>query len=217
MTNAVVTRFNTTTRAANEAEGLDEREVVRFFNKRVLVGEFDIEDISRDGWEESLPAFIANTKGGDPRKTPVALADVLDFLGEEASDEEDEEADGGSIVPTKYRILYGAAQNCGDEMARELTGYVTLERASKANPDGGLDLPKLREVAAANGIADKLAKWEDRGLNGGLLRMNTSNVLRGMLRRGEQVVVGKRTWAANPALAEARAAKKSRAKKSTKA
>lgn len=206
MTNAVVTRFNTTTR--NDEDG--EREVVRFFNKRVLVGEFDIDDISRDDWEEALPNFIANTKGGDPRKTPVALADVLDFLGEEASDEEDEEADGGSIVPTKYRILYGAPQNCGDEMALELTGYVTLERASKKNPDGGLDRARLREVAEANGIADKLAKWDDRGLNGGLLRMNVSNVLRGMLRRGEQVVVGKRVWAADPKKAEAKAAKKTR-------
>lgn len=211
MTNAVVTRFNTTTR--NDDDG--EREVVRFFNKRVLVGEFDIEDITCDDWEEALSNFIANTKSGDPRKSPVELTAVLDFLGEETSGE-DEEADSGSIVPEKYRVIYGAAQNCGDEMAIELTGYVTLERASKANPDGGLDRARLREVADANGIADKLAKWEDRGLNGGLLRMNVSNVLRGMLRRGEEVRVSKRVWAANPALAEAKAAKKSRAKKFTK-
>lgn len=215
MTNAVVTRFNTFTRADEDGE----REVIRFFNKRTLVGEFDIDDIARDDWEEALPNFIANTKGGDPRKTPVDLTAVMDFLGEEASDEEDEEADGGSIVPTKYRILYGAQQNCGDEMAQTLTAYVTLERATKKNPDGGLDRAKLREVASDNGIADKLAKWEDRGLNGGLLRMNTSNVLRGMLRRGEQVKVGPTLWEANPALAEKKAAKKARkstAKKSTK-
>jgi len=205
MTNAVVTRFNTTTR--NDEDG--EREVVRFFNKRVLVGEFDIDDIQREDWEETLPEFIANTKAGDPRKTPVDLTAVMDFLGEEAS-EEDEEVDGGSIVPVKYRILYGAAQNCGDDMAQTLTAYVTLERATKKNPDGGLDRAKLREVAADNGIADKLAKWEDRGLNGGLLRMNVSNVLRGMLRRGEQVKVGSTVWEANPALAEAKAAKKTR-------
>lgn len=212
MTNAVVTRFNTTTR--NDEDG--EREVVRFFNKRVLVGEFDIDDIQREDWEETLPEFIANTKAGDPRKTPVDLTAVMDFLGEEAS-EEDEEVDGGSIVPVKYRILYGAAQNCGDDMAQTLTAYVTLERATKKNPDGGLDRAKLREVAADNGIADKLAKWEDRGLNGGLLRMNVSNVLRGMLRRGEQVKVGSTVWEANPALAEAKAAKKARKSTAKKA
>lgn len=212
MTNAVVTRFNTTTR--NDEDG--EREVVRFFNKRVLVGEFDIDDIQREDWEETLPEFIANTKAGDPRKTPVDLTAVMDFLGEGAS-EEDEEVDGGSIVPVKYRILYGAAQNCGDDMAQTLTAYVTLERATKKNPDGGLDRAKLREVAADNGIADKLAKWEDRGLNGGLLRMNVSNVLRGMLRRGEQVKVGSTVWEANPALAEAKAAKKARKSTAKKA
>lgn len=208
MTNAVVTRFNTTTR--NDEDG--EREVVRFFNKRVLVGEFDINDIARDDWEETLPTFIANTKGGDPRKTPVELTAVMDFLGEEASDEEDED-EGGSIVPTKYRILYGSAQNCGDDMAIALTAYVTLERATKKNPDGGLDRAKLREVAKVNGIEAKLAKWEDRGLNGGLLRMNTSNVLRGMIRNGLEVRVGSEVWKADPSKAEAKAAKKPRAKK----
>lgn len=208
MTNAVVTRFNTTTR--NDEDG--EREVVRFFNKRVLVGEFDIDDIARDDWEETLPNFIANTKGGDPRKTPVDLTAVMDFLGEEASDEEDED-EGGSIVPTKYRILYGSAQNCGDDMAIALTAYVTLERATKKNPDGGLDRAKLREVAKVNGIEAKLAKWEDRGLNGGLLRMNTSNVLRGMIRNGLEVRVGSEVWKADPSKAEAKAAKKPRAKK----
>lgn len=211
MTN--VTRFDTFTRAANEAEGLEEREVIRFFDKRKLVGEFDMDDILREGWEEELPGFIANTKDGKARKVPVLLTAVMDFLGEEASDEDEEDEDGGSIVPEKYRVLYGAAQNCGDEMALELTAYVTLSRASKKNPDGGLDLIRLREVAAANGISDALAKWEGRGLNGGLLRMNVSNVLRGMLRRGEQVSVGQRTWEANPALAEARAAKRKGGKK----
>lgn len=191
----VVTRFDVYTRAANEAEGTDEREVVRFFEKRKLVGEFDVDDISREDWEETLPEFIKNTKKGDPRQTPVALGAVLDFLGEEAN-EEDEEDEGGSTVPEKYRVLYGAAQNCGDDIAKTLTDYVTLPRANKQNPDGGLDRAKLRGVAEVNGIGDRLAEWEDRGLNGGLLRMNTSNVLRGMERRGEEVRIGDRVWPA---------------------
>lgn len=208
MTN--VTRFNTFTRPANEAEGTDEREVVRFFDKRKLVGEFDIEDISRDDWEDALPGFIANTKGGEPRKVPVTLEAVLDFLGEEATEEDEgEEGEGGSIVPSKYREIYGAAQNCGDEIALALTEYVTEPRKNKKNPDGGLDRAKLRGVAEVNGIGDKLAQWEDNGLNGGLLRMNTSNVLRGMNRRGEEVRIGDRVWAAREVPKKTR---KSRAK-----
>lgn len=205
---AVVTRFDTTTRPANEAEGLDEREVVRFFEKRKLVGEFDIADISREDWEDTLADFIKNTKDGAARKTPVALTAVLDFLGEDASEEDEE--DGGSIVPTKYRIRYGAPQNCGDEMAIALTAYVTLGRANKKNPDGGLDRDKLREVCRVNGIEARLDRWIDNGLNGGLLRMNAANVLRGMMRRGEQVQVGSDFWNVAAKPVEAPAPKRAR-------
>lgn len=190
-----VTRFNTIARPANEAEGTDEREVVRFFDKRKLVGEFDIEEITRADWEATLPEFMANTKNGKPRVAPVSMEAILDFLSSEDEDEDGDEAPG-SIVPEKYRIIYGAAQNCGDQIAIALTDFVTLPRVNKNNPDGGLDRAKLRAVAEINGIGGKLADWEDRGLNGGLLRMNTSNVLRGMNRRGEQVVIGLQTWEA---------------------
>lgn len=190
-----VTRFNTFTRPANEAEGLDERDVIRFFDKRKLVGEFEIEDITREDWGESLPGFIANTKGGEPRKVPATLEMVMDFLSAETQDEE-EEREPGSIVPEKYRLRYGTEQNCGDAIAVALTAYVTEPRKNKKNPDGGLDRAKLRGVAEVNGIGDKLADWEGRGLNGGLLRMNTSNVLRGMNRRGEEVTIGSDRWPA---------------------
>lgn len=208
---AVVTRFDTTTRPANEAEGLDEREVVRFFDKRKLVGEFDIDDISREDWEETLPEFVKNTKDGEKRKVPVALTAVLDFLGEEATEEDEE--DSGSIVPTKYRIRYGAPQNCGDEVAIALTTYVTLGRATKKNPDGGLDREKLAEVCRDNGLSVKLNQWTDRGLNGGLLRMNTSNVLRGMVRRGETVKIGSDIWNPKPVETETKAAAPKRTRK----
>lgn len=196
MTTSNVTRFNTFTRPANEAEGTDEREVVRFFDKRKLVGEFDIDDISREDWEDTLREFITNTKSGKARKAPVTLTAVMDFLSSDGEDSEDEEQEPHSIVPEKYRILYGSEQNCGDEIAVTLTEFVTEPRRNKKNPDGGLDRAKLRGVAETNGIGDKLAAWEDRGLNGGLLRMNTSNVLRGMNRRGEKVQIGDRVWEA---------------------
>jgi hypothetical protein len=203
-----VTRFNTTTRPANEAEGLDERDVVRFFDGRKLVGEFDIEDISRDDWEAGLLNFINNTKSGDPRKTPVTLEAVMDWMGEDEGENGDEEDEApGSIVPEKYRILYGAEQNCGDDIAVALTDFVTQPRASRKDTDGGLDRAKLRAVAEVNGLADRLAIWEDRGLNGGLLRMNTSNVLRGMHRRGEEVTIGSATWPAREVEKKVRARK----------
>lgn len=177
MTNATtITRFDIFTRIDEE---MGDREVVRFFAKRKLITEIDLDDVVREEWEEDLRA-----------KLPMEAGDILDWLGEEGGDEEEEEeSEGGSIVPQKYREIYGAAQNCGDEMALALTAYVT-------DVEGELILENLREVAAANDIDDRLAKWEYKGLNGGLLRMNTGNVLRGKLRRGEQVAVGTKMWAA---------------------
>jgi len=195
-----VTRFDVFARPANEAEGLDEREVVRLFDKRKLVGEFDVEDIVRGtesdaDWTEALTQYIKFTKDGKPLAAPRTLEAVVDFLGtDEAEEEGDEEP--GSIVPEKYRVLYGSEQNCGDEVAVALTDYVTTPRTSRKENDGGLDRDKLREVARANGIADRLANWEDRGLNGGCLRMNTANVIRGMVRRGERVEIGQQVWEA---------------------
>lgn len=191
-----VTRYNTYTRPASEEEGLDEREVVRLFEKRKLVGEFEIDDIAREDWEEGLSEMIKAGESSDGRNHYPTLEEVMDFLSSDAEDDEEEEREPGSIVPEKYRIIYGSAQNCGDEIALALTAFVTTERTSKKNPDGGLDRAKLRGVAEENGIGDRLAQWEDNGLNGGLLRMNTSNVLRGMNRRGERVVIGAEVWEA---------------------
>lgn len=195
---ANVTRFDTFNRPANEAEGLDERVVIRLFDKRKLVGEYDVEDIVRDDWEETLPDFIKTDRNGSPRSIPVSDVEVLDFLGDEYADEESEEGVGGSVVPEKYRVLYGSEQNCGDDMAKALTEYVTLGRVSKKSPDGGLDIELLRKVAADNGLSTFLQNWENRGLNGGLLRMNISNMLRRMVRNGERVKVNNTIWEADP-------------------
>lgn len=192
-----VTRFDIFERK-NEEEG--DREVVRLFEKRALIGEFDLTDVTRYG-EDPESDFDTNDFKAWLEQTPRTLVDAMDYLGEEPADEEEEEegeeSEGGSIVPAKYRIRYGAPQNCGDEIALALTAFVTLPRAKgKQDIDGGLDRAKLRGVAEVNGIGDKLANWEERDLNGGLLRMNTSNVLRGMWRRGEQVTIGDKVWPA---------------------
>lgn len=176
----VITRFDIFER--NDDDG--ERRVFRLFAKRKLVGEVDIEDTRSDA-EEVLPDFLTSGE----RRFP----DTLDFLdpdmeGQEAEDEDGE--GGGSVVPEKYRVKYGVTQRCGDTIAETLSAYVTLPRAGKKDIDGGLDRAKLQEVAAQNGLAAKLEGYEDRGLNGGLLRMNISNILRGMNRRGERVQIG---------------------------
>lgn len=212
-----VTRYNTHTRPANEEEGLDEREVVRLFEKRKLVGEFETDDIAREDWEEGLSEMIKAGESSDGRNHYPTLEEVMDFLSSDAEDDEEEEREPGSIVPEKYRIIYGSAQNCGDEIALALTAFVTTGRTSKKNSDGGLDRAKLRGVAEENGIGDRLAQWEDNGLNGGLLRMNTSNVLRGMNRRGERVVIGAEVWEAREVAPKAKKAapkKQKEAKKS---
>lgn len=211
---ATITRFDLYIRAANEAEGTDEREVVRFFEKRKLVGEFETEDCSRypEGFDsDDFTAWLATGPKGALR----TVTEAMDYLSAEVGDdgEVEEENEGGSIVPAKYRIIYGAAQNCGDDVAQTLTEYVTTGRTSKKSPDGGLDRGALRAVAEVNNIGDRLAVWEDNGLNGGLLRMNCANVLRGMVRRGERVEIGETVWEANPALLEARAEKRKAGRK----
>lgn len=87
----------------------------------------------------------------------------------------------GSVIPDDYRYRYGADQNCGDEMARNLTDRVT-------KPEG-VDLEACRDIAARNGIEDRFDQWLARDLNPGMVRMNLGNVLRGKLRRGETVTL----------------------------
>jgi hypothetical protein len=175
--------------------------VVGLFHKRSKLFEFDAEDASREGWEDEIEQFLI--------AKPRTDKDVEAFLTSEA-DEEGEEGEGGSIVPNKYRERYGVTQRCGDDVAETLSGYVTLPRAGKKDIDGGLDRDRLREVAKANGLGAKLDDYEARELNGGLLRMNISNILRGMVRRGEKVVIGKKTWEARevPKTPRKRTAKK---------
>lgn len=203
MTEQIVTRF--------DVRETEDGEEIRLFNKRVKLFAFGVDDIAREDYEESLPAFIA--------AKPRSVDEVENFLTSEAEEGDEEgEGEGGSVVPQKYRLRYGATQRCGDDISETLTAYVTDPR-KKANGkddiDGGLNRPKLREVAKANGLADKLAGYEDRGLNGGLLRMNISNILRGMNRRGEKVVIGQKVYPARE-VEKPKRARKAKAKADAK-
>jgi hypothetical protein len=219
-TELTITRFDIFDRA--DAETGDTNEVVRFFHKRKLIGEFATEDCTRypEGFDaDDFGCWLNGTKA-EPRKgDPRLITEAMDYLSAEVDEDGEIEEDGdiGSVVPEQYRVLYGATQRCGDDVAEILTAYVTTGRTSKKDPELGLDRAKLFAVAELNGIADKLAEWEDRGLNGGLLRMNTSNVLRGMVRRGERVVIGEHVWEADPSKMEARLAARKANRKAAKA
>lgn len=195
----IVTRVDT-----RETEDGNE---VRLFHKRKLLHRFGEDDVVREGFEDEIPAFLL--------AKPRTVEDVENFLTSEAGEEDEgEEEAGGSIVPEKYRVRYGAPQNCGDEIALTLTDYVTeprIKKNGKADIDGGLNRELLREVANANGIGAKLQTYEDKGLNGGLLRMNVSNILRGMNRRGERVVIGDTEFPAREVEKKARKRKPAKA------
>lgn len=89
----------------------------------------------------------------------------------------------GNVVPTTYKQKYGATQRCGDELSDTLNG-------ATRNADGSVDLEALRVVQRTNDIDP--ARWAH--LNNGQQVMNTSNVLRGKLRRAEHVIVGTSEW-----------------------
>lgn len=88
----------------------------------------------------------------------------------------------GSLVPSHYKEKYGNTQTCGDELASVFADAVT-----GAN---GLDLEALALVQKANGIDP--SRWSH--LNSGQQRMNTGNVLRGKIRRGEHVQIDGVHW-----------------------
>ncbi len=96
-----------------------------------------------------------------------------------------------SIVRLHYKQKYGNRQNNGDEIAGELTAATTGNDKGRAFTD----LALLTEVAEANGI--DMAKYAH--LNAGQQRMNVGNRLRGMVKRGEFVVIGKRKFNAENA------------------
>lgn len=201
----LVTRFD-----VRESEDGNE---VRLFAGRKIVHRFG-EDDCAEGKLDELPAFLADLAA---REVAATVEVVEAFLTGEDEDEGEDEAPG-SVVPEEYRKRYGAEQNCGDDVAVELSAFVACREVGEDGKEReGMDRSKLRGVAEANGCGDKLAAWEDRGSNGGLLRMSVSNILRGMVRRGERVEIGEKVWEADPSIAEAKKAERAEARKAAAA
>ena len=102
-------------------------------------------------------------------------------LAAENGIETQEASSSRSIVPTNYKADYAKnGGSCGDELA------TALAELSKGD-DGKLDPERLADIASQNGI--DLARWAH--LNIGQQRMNLSNVLRGKIKKGVAVKVGK--------------------------
>lgn len=93
-----------------------------------------------------------------------------------------------SVVKSKYRDKYknNGDFSCGDEIADELKAFVHVLKGTRYV----VDVVKLKEVAAANGV------WEERyeKLNVGLRRMSIGNRLRTKYTNGERIDIGGAIW-----------------------
>jgi hypothetical protein len=91
-----------------------------------------------------------------------------------------------SIVPNAYKAKYALTKDtCGDSLAFAIKDLV--------NPTGKrVEIESLEALMAANGIDTD--RWSH--LNNGQRVMNTSNVLRAKVKRGERVVVGDDSYGA---------------------
>ena len=92
-----------------------------------------------------------------------------------------------SIVPMRWKLAYELTKlpgTCGDKMAQAFAEAIVTE-------EGPISLVELRKIGTANKV-DVAKRWGH--CNPGQQRMNLSNVLRGMVRRGETVKIGSETF-----------------------
>lgn len=163
---------------AAEDAAEDEKETVHSTGTLV-----PIEQADTPGVDEPKEVRKAKVKKPPRRKKEKKVKKPRRAKREREEGEEDEEAeDTASVVKAKYRKLYKPTKNtCGDAFTE------AFETATR-NEDGTTDVEKLHRIGSANGI-DVKARWGGR--NVGMQRMNLSNVLRGMVRNGKKVKIGK--------------------------
>ena len=77
-----------------------------------------------------------------------------------------------SVIAPEKKKAYGKSQSCGDNIAQKLTEF------TKSYGDGA-----IAQVCEWNGINPE--RWSH--LNVGMQRMNLGNVLRGRVKRGEEI------------------------------
>lgn len=159
------------------------------------------------------------TKGEDPKEVLARAItitsdedfDIEAFGGE---DEDEGEAEGGSIVKPKYRAKYApfGGDNNGDDFAQAWRTAVHVPDLNKAGeqrfsqkgraktrPDHSL----ADQVLAANGIVTSTLP----GRNFGHSVMIGMNMLRGRMRKGQRVVIGDVTFEPDAQVVAAQRAK----------
>ncbi len=134
-------------------------------------------------------------------------ADDDDDDEEEEVEEGDEEGSEGMRINADYKARYAQHNDsCGDELAEILHEVVTIQvpKYNKKGEESGTkdacDPNAMAKIAKANGIKDRFEGWSH--LNVGHVRMILRNTLFAMIKRGEKVVVGKKTWKENKKLQE---------------
>jgi hypothetical protein len=150
-------------------------------------------DYSKDGWRfritnEGIFAFES--------QEDEEILDAIEELQAEADEseaDEDEEAVSGSRVKEGYKAHYaqlkamgGSGQGCADQLNQWMTAHIsgTYQDGSGKSKHGVL-IHLLWELAEGNGISDD-AKYSH--LNNGMKAMNVANRLRGMARKGKNIV-----------------------------
>ena len=122
----------------------------------------------------------AGTKGKLAKKTTAKRK-----VAKRKDDAKKDAKKKGGIIKDEFKARYrGISEDkvsCGDTLANELRSF--------CKPDGKkVDLSAVEKVAKDNGI--DLSIWDH--LNLGMVRMNMGNVLRTKIRKGEEVVIGKK-------------------------
>jgi len=95
------------------------------------------------------------------------------------------------IVHNKYRQLYQQyGASCGDAMSTAMKEATSSQEPTAKGYKTVLNVTSLELIATSNGLDfDKYTH-----LNNGQLRMTIGNCLRGLLNKGEDVVVGSQTF-----------------------
>ena len=186
------------------------KKAVKQFIKQ-LDGEIEAETLTYEVFSEMFDTFE------DEMNEEFGFSAEDEEEEEEVEEGEEEERDGMRIN-ADYKAKYAQHNDsCGDELANSLHEVVTIQ-VPKIGKDGkqngtkdACDPDVMAKIAKANGIKDRFDGWSH--LNVGHVRMILRNTLFAMIKRGEKVVVGKKTWKENKKLQEEVAEKKKKTAK----
>lgn len=175
---------------------------IKAFNGRTKIGEYNTESIDFDDYVALVEGLEDNlhsnnwVKEGHTWKSPVespltllngqtfesALMDFHSKIIQKENDEFDAELsideEQPKFIPDHYREKYGKKQHCGDIVAQVMDEKEVTIYENKGKRV--LDMVKFEKIAEANNLPIN-------GSNSGQKKMNLSNRIRTILRKGGQV------------------------------